>query len=269
MADGGRWTPARQAIKNVTANLDTGIAFGLMMYPSNNSCGTGGSDITPATGTAGAIETVLDDANSNGMTPTADALDAAGDALAPLSGQSYVLLVTDGGPNCNGSLPRESCTCTIADGCAGWGGDADFCLDSDRSIERVAALATAGVSTYVIGFDTSEWTAVLDGMAAAGDTERTTYVPVSSGTELENTLAELAGNVVSCSFTLDSTPSDYRYVRVKLNGVDVPHVSQTDGNSGWDLDGSRIDLVGATCDALKDAEDPELNIKVECEAVVL
>lgn len=267
MSTNDRWGDATEAIKNVTANLEAGVAFGLMLYPGNNYCGPGNLEVAPATGTADSIANELDDSGPNGMTPTAVSLDAAGTALAGVEGDSYVLLVTDGGPNCNGDHPKP-CTCTAAGQC-GWGSGSDFCLDRDRSVERVGALATAGISTYVIGFDTSEWTAVLNDMAAAGDTERETYVPVSSGTELEETLAELAGNVVSCTFELETAPSDYRFVSVKLNGTAIPHTSETGNASGWELEGNQIKLLGASCELLKDTEDAALKIQVECEPVIL
>ncbi|MCA9583122.1 MAG: hypothetical protein KC416_15090, partial [Myxococcales bacterium] len=145
----------------------------------------------------------------------------------------------------------------------------DNCLDDVRTISTVEQIAMAGIPTYVIGYDTATWQDTLNAMAAAGGTERTTYLPVDDGTSLESTLAELAGTAVSCNYELKTSPSDFRFVKVKLDGSVVEHVSRTQDGSGWELtDDNHVVLKGATCDALRQSASPELEITVECEVVV-
>lgn len=264
MKDDGRWGQAVGALKSVVSNLDTGIAFGLMMFPGpggGESCDAGAMSVMPAVGMGDAIAGALETTWPNGGTPTAPSLAIAKDVLAGVAGQSYVLLVTDGAPNCNAGLDPNHCEFTGFYGSEG-------CLDDTRSVGSVAELAAANIPTYVIGFDTDAWSDVLSSMASAGATGQD-YFPVDNGTSLESTLSELAGNVVSCSFELDSAPSDFSYVHVTLDGADVPHVSTTQDGSGWELLGSRIELRGSSCDGLKGNEDAELGITVECTPVIL
>ncbi|MCA9601598.1 MAG: VWA domain-containing protein [Myxococcales bacterium] len=272
MNDGNRWTQAVPAVNNVVANLESNIAFGLMLFGYAQTCGTGQVVVQPVLGAASDIDDALDATGPLGGTPTAASLDRARVELAKLSGASYVLLVTDGAPNCNGSLNRNSCQCTCSTSqckCTGTGGAATNCLDDTRTVQSVADLATAGIPTYVIGFDTDAWGDVLDAMASAGGTGSSAYIPVTDGTQLESKLSELAGNVVSCSYNLEMTPSDYRYVRVTLDGMDVKHVSQTGGTSGWVLTGNTVELKGSTCDYVKSTEGAKLSIKVACEQLLL
>lgn len=271
MLDDNRWAQAVPAVNNVVTNLESTIAFGLMLFPlpGGENCSTGSVVVTPATGTATAIATALSGTSPGGYTPSALSLDAARTALDGVTGDSYILFVTDGAPNCNAALNKNTCTCTYGnDGCGGPGLGATLCLDDDRTVASVASLATSVIPTYVIGFDATAWSGVLNDMAAAGGTERNTYISVSDGTALEAQLAALAGQVVSCTYELESEPSDYHYVSVTLDDVTVPHTSETNDNSGWTLTGKTIELLGATCETLQATEDADLKITVECEAVV-
>src|SRR5687768_13866381 len=102
-----RWTPAVAAIETVTEEFAEGVRFGLMRFGSGEMCDPGTVDVVPALGTAEPIAGALagDPAEvTGGSTPTATALAVAGDALADLPGANYVLLITDGAPNCNPEL---------------------------------------------------------------------------------------------------------------------------------------------------------------------
>lgn len=275
MAEDNRWNQAVPAVNNVVQNLQSNVAFGLMLYAGGDTCGTGEVVVAPAVETGGDIASALDDTEPEGGTPTAASLAAARSALAGVEGASYVVLVTDGAPNCNGSLSRNSCTCTCATQycyCAGFGGAATNCLDDTRAVEAVTALKDAGIPVYVIGFDAAQlqppFVATLNAMAAAGGTQQTEFIPVTDGTSLETAIADLAGNVISCSYMLDSTPSDPRYVRVKIDDVEVPMITDVNPTNGWDLNGQQLVLHGSTCDALKNTEGAKLTITVECELVV-
>lgn len=125
------------------------------------------------------------------------------------------------------------------------------------------------IGTYVIGYDTGEWVEVLDRMAAAGDTGRSTHFPVGDQASLESALRAVAGSVVSCTYELAMPPGDVHYVRVTVDGVDVPHESARSEGNGWVLEGDRrVTLVGSACDALKDGEAHAIGIVVECEPVL-
>jgi len=191
---------------------------------------------------------------------------AAQTALASLEGDSYILLVTDGAPNCNSALDGFSCTCT---------GPSCLlnnlnCLDDARTVAAIESAAAAGVGTYVIGYDTGSWASVLDAMAAAGGTGRTTHFPVGDGASLETALRDIGGSVVSCTYELEMPPGDIRYVRVTVDGMDVDHESVSGDGNGWRLEGDRtITLIGDDCDDLKDGESHDISIVVECTPIII
>jgi len=277
-----RWDPAVTAITSLTVSLDAQIRFGLMEFPSpsvsgvQGQCATGDMIVPPDLHTAGAIATALsgDPATKvGGGTPTAATLDAARQALAGLPGTSYVLLVTDGAPNCNATLDSQTCTCTSArtSDCSGApvdGGLAgrktpELCLDDDATVAAITALSAAGVHTFVIGYDTTDFDATLDRMAAAGGTARSTYYPVSDGAALESAFQSISGFVVSCTFELGVPPADARYVSVSIDGHRVRE------GTGWQLVGSRVvELVGDTCASVSDGKPHDILIVRECEPML-
>lgn len=268
-----RWTPSVMAVETVTATLEDRLEFGLMLFGSDEECGTGAVRVAPAPMNAAAIRTALTgspDAMTGGGTPTALSLDAARTALATVAGARYVLLVTDGAPNCNSSLDPSSCRCTAPGGGCGWAGDGLNCLDDARAVAAVRALREAGINTFVIGYDTAMWADVMDRMAAEGGTPYTRHIAVSDRASLEGALRDIGGSVVSCSFDLSSPPGDVRYVRVTVDGRMVDHESvRMDGN-GWRLEGDRtVTLQGADCAGVQDGMPHTIEVVVECTPVII
>lgn len=264
-----RWNPAVDAINTATAALEDRVNFGLMLFGSDLVCGAGAVTVPCGPMNASAIASELSGDPASivrGGTPTAASLEVARSELASLEGKSYVLLVTDGAPNCNEALSGASCRCT--------GGSCAFnnlnCLDDANAIAAVEALAADGIGTYVIGYDTSEWADVLDQMASAGDTGRTSHFPVGDEASLESALRDIGGSVVTCSYELEMPPGNIRYVRVTVDGTDVDHESVTGDGNGWVLEGDRtINLVGTACENLEDGEAHDISIVVECEPVLI
>ncbi|MBN2196152.1 MAG: hypothetical protein JW751_25270 [Polyangiaceae bacterium] len=138
-------------------------------------------EIGPARETVPVILDVLDATDPSGLTPTAAALELAqmyfeSGAGSMLEGESYVLLVSDGGPNCNSGLAcsDDACTLTLDGVCSDSGCCADqnslWCVDSFNTEDRIDDLATmADVRTLVVplpGFEPyADW---YSDFAAAG-----------------------------------------------------------------------------------------------------
>ena len=105
-------------------------------------------------------------------TPTASALEAAGQALSERPTPSdFIVLATDGGPGCNQRLDPQACTCLNAS-CVLFD-MAENCLDDARTIETVRRLREdSGIQTFVLGLTSEDFLAearqVLDDMAVAG-----------------------------------------------------------------------------------------------------
>ena len=154
-----------------------------------------------------------------GGTPTAATLL---DLAAKLSNvkDTFVLLATDGGPNCNQNLACSVDTCILniegLGGCMTGGANCcqnsnQNCLDDKRAIDSVKALKTGGISTYVVGIPGSDiYGPVLDSMAEEGGTARATspkYWRVDNTDALAGSLLEIADSITKrCTVTLLKSP---------------------------------------------------------------
>lgn len=247
-----RWTPSVAALGSITGQLDAEMRFGLMMYPSDNECGAGDVQVPIGFGTSAMIGGVLDTTCPGGRTPTSAALSASqgvfdmrtsGPDESP--GVPFVLLVTDGSPNCVD------------------GGDA-----VTESVAAVQGLAAGGIRTYVIGYDTqgTDLGLVLDQLAAAGNTGDVAHRPVEDELSLLNEFQSIAASAVSCSYVLMEPVADGSYVRVTLDG----HQVNLDDADGWLLgdDMMSVSLQGGACNSLQDGGDHLLEVTVECEVVL-
>jgi hypothetical protein len=288
MTEGGRWTPSVSALKRVTMELQSQIAFGLAMFPAPppdpsmviggafacltapdpqmcldmielQSCAPGGV-ITPiAIDNAAAIGMVLDQTIPGGGTPTPETLQTL---VAEFANQSvdpdsippvkYILLVTDGQPTCP----------------VGMGSDVTP-ADVDASNAAMDALTAAGVKTYVIGYDTNTpgneaLAQVLDGFAQRGGTGDTMHRPVEDEESLLMVLQSIASELVSCTYVLDNPPSRADFVLVKLDGMQI---NLNDPN-GWMLVGDRtVEVQGAACEQLRSTGSHSIEVSVQCSVV--
>jgi len=171
--------------------------------------------------------------------------------LNALSGDSFVVLVTDG---------RETCSPT----------EVDKLLKTDAP----TALEKLGVRTYVIGVPGSEQAReFLSSLAEAGGTVRSAdcyYGPLDTqgnchfdmttstnfGTDLVESLAQINAEVLSCSFSIPEAtggaPVDLTQVKVSLNGLNIPFIASEPCDSatdGWQYTPGNacIRLCGAAC----------------------
>jgi hypothetical protein len=285
----GRWVPSVQAVRGITADLQSKVNFGLALFPDQpvlpdiNAClmqadptmclnqalqGLGmagvctpGKIVVPVgPNTAALIGTTLDTTISQGGTPTGETLQnlVGTFGMIPMDPDKipaprFVLLVTDGQPTCpNG------------------GGENTTQPDIDLANDGIDKLLALGVRTYVIGYDTSGpgnemFASVLDGFAMRGGTGDTMHRPVENEQSLRDELQRIAGDVVSCSFVLDKAPPRADYVLVKIDGVQV----NLDDPNGWHLIGDRtVELTGSTCEMLKSPGNHQVDAEVRCQLVV-
>jgi hypothetical protein len=264
MGDEGRWEPSRAAVESVTEQLDDAIRFGLMLFPLDDgsggfgfpddtlACADGKLEVPIALNNAGAIADRLGQTFPFGGTPTGGTLDTAVDTLEALRNQpdkvaapQFVLLVSDGQP-----------TCPAGDGYETTQPDIKLATDAiDKLLEQ-------GVKTYVIGYDTQSdaaLAAVLDEFAQHGGTMQ--HRPVEDEDTLIREFQEIAGEVVSCSFTLEKEPEDPQYVYVTLDDEQL-HL-----NEGWTISGSTVTLTGPACEKLQDGKEHRLLVQVKCDLV--
>ncbi len=217
-------------------------------------------------------------------TPTAATLRELEPTILGLDGKkTYVVLMTDGAPNCNPGLrcgvdacipniehfSADGITCDDSFNCCApqIGGD---CVDADASEAAVLDYEKAGVDTFVVGMPGSEaYRAVLNRLATAGNTARpgpTSYYAVSDTDELSLALRSIGAQVaISCDLPLSETPEDPALVNVYFDDRVVPKSD----DDGWRYSGKdRIEFVGATCDTLSSGDVLNVQVRSGCPTVV-
>lgn len=290
MASDGKWDTVRAVVAEIVRAMGPRINPGVAVFPGQvDACATGVElvAVSPGDQTAGgkdgptttSIVSALAATPAGGGTPTRAALEGARAALAKVKGKSFVVLATDGAPNCvRTSCPSSLCTLNIdgIQGCSPGGPtccdlpDTTACLDGDGTQSAVAALKSANVPTYVVGVPGSEtYASVLDRLASAGGTARTGATPLyykvdsTSQAALTTTLKKVTAQITAtCTFDLESTPIP-DLVNVFLDGALVPH----DTTNGWTIDGARVTLVGKTCAAVKSGDAFRVQITTGCSTV--
>jgi hypothetical protein len=230
----------------------------------------------------------LDATAPGGGTPTAAALDAAltyfttGDGK-DLKGDRFVLLATDGGPNCGESTTTcsaDHCTPNLdglcpasEDNCCR--GEGSYCLDDAAVLDKIRALAAAQVPTFVIGIPgTESYAEYLDAFATAGGVpnpkKKPAYYAVSAegGVEgLTRTFRDITTHLVrSCDVDLGPVAPDKRLVNV---AVDCDIVPSEDG-AGWNITDdapTTLVLAGDTCTRVKREGARRIDVVYGCPTV--
>ena len=314
-----KWGEMRQALTAALSvqKVRSNINFGLELFPNSGdpnapidpndsnpttSCAVPGDtnvaiEVPIETGTdkVNTILAAVNGAAPAGGTPTNRALQQAYTYFTTspgkdLVGDKFVLLATDGGPNCNSGLSctKESCTqnmdllCgdhtvnTKINCCDGAG---YICLDDVATVGEINNLAAAGIKTYVVGIPGSEaYSTTLDEMATAGQAPNTMagathqYYAVSAS----NSLADLQAAfedittklVTSCDIPLTKSPTDISQVQVAIECQKINQVAPDAGTGGFFVDYSftpaHIQLVGSTCSNMQLNGAREVDIVVGC-----
>jgi hypothetical protein len=237
-----KWPVMRDALTTVVEQYQSGIRFGLMLYPVGDSCLAGGVDAQVAMQNAGPISGDLDATRPEGGTPTHTTLAGAQSYYASVTspGARYVLLATDGEPNCGDPNDDEAPTVT-------------------ESIAAIGSLRDNAIMTFVLGFggNVNNHPDTLQAMADAGGTGD--YFAANSPEELAAALGAIAGEVglPSCSFRLDRSPSDASELVVYQVSQDSSH------QSGWDWDAgtNTLTFYGAACDAILGGQTDSVTIQ--------
>lgn len=295
MQDGNKWSTVRSVVGGIVQRMGPRANFGAAVFPSTRSadpCAPGIEVFAPRqgdspAGVAGPTTVGLlaaTNVDPHGGTPTAVTLASLAPSIAALPGRTFVVLATDGGPNCNveASCGVDKCIPNIesaAEQCQpnkppnccdpSVGGPAN-CLDEDATVRAVDALKLAGIPTYVVGIPGSgPYSALLDRVATAGGTARDVppyYYRVDSvdRAAFDQTLSQVAARATAtCVIPLGKAPPDPDRVNVYLDGVVVPG----DRTNGWVLDGTTVTLVGDTCDRVLSGEALGVRVVAGCPTV--
>ncbi len=295
-----RYAALSRAIQAVLLRVGHRVNYGATLFPTQDAaCDAGdeihelgpGDDVSFAV--SGELGPVLrafmfqvNRRAPTGGTPVALALDGLLPRLREAGGDTYVFLLTDGGPNCNSNAHCGADACIpsiegvrISDGlrcnqdvncCDGSVFGPDNCLDTSGSLAAVQALAAAGVHTFVIGIPGSEaYSNLLDQLAVAGGVSRPEsprYYRVADADELLRTVSALGSTVaLGCTIDLREPPPDPALVNLFFDGQLIP----SDPLEGWTFsDESTVQVQGAACDLLRAGEVLQADVVAGCPSII-
>lgn len=290
-----RWEPLKEALvgsSGIVTSFQSGIRFGFAAYTHQAQNGAAACPLFHATsiGTNN-FETIKDeydavssdpvdpdvplvnDVNpSKGETPTGAAIHAAAAVLADFAaiGPKYILLVTDGEPD----------TCTAPDPQCG----------QDESIAAAQAAFAQGIGTFAIGVGEIGLQHLLD-LANAGSGQpvqqraapencegavfnlgsystsggNATVFNPSDPQQLKADIAGVVGSTRSCVYTMNE---EVELEKANLGTVLVNDVvAEYEDEDGWRMNSStEIELLGASCVAVKTTINPDVYISFPCES---
>ena len=302
-----KWDAIKSALSTSLDKVKEKMSLGLEVFPhdptgaianpcSGNCCAMPTDSaavevaVGPGTSTLSSIVSTVDGTTPGGATPTAAALQAA---LAyftgpgkDVKGDHYVVLATDGGPNCDASLTCDAdhCTRNLDGACAAGtnccdptsGGSRIDCLDDAAVVSALDALSAAGVKTFVVGIPGSEaYATYLDEFATAGGMTNPAappkYFAVSASGDVGGLSAvfdTITGELItSCRLQLSSTPEDLTKLNVYVDGTLIPQ----SGPDGWSIDTSTspptIVLEGTTCADIETKGAKVVDIQYGCPTI--
>lgn len=296
-----KWDALKSALGTALDNTAAEINYGLELFPYSTTkeipleCDTGCCDVDDGVGGVNVpiqagqsgvdqIKAALTATSPGGGTPTAAALKAAltyfSDPTNKLDGKKFVLLATDGGPNCNANNTCDAKTCTPnLDGQCPSGNccslDGTYCLDDSDVVTEIQALAHIGVSTFVVGIPgTEQYATYLDAFAKAGGATNPSAPPSYYAVSAKNGVQGLVDVFTSitthlvrdCDVALDSTPTNLDLVNVAVDCKVIPYA---DG-AGWSVTGSdmkTLSLMGDACHAIQTSGAERVDVVYGCPTV--
>lgn len=227
-------------------------------------------------------------AGIDGGTPAAPTLSTILEPLSELEGDTFVVLITDGAPNCNDRvvcnaaacipnierLSYAGLDCTGSLNCCAPSSQNPVanlnCVDARASVEAVQALRDAGINTFVIGMPGSEpYEQLLNEMAEVGGTARdggSKYYSVADTAALQEALTAITVSVaISCDIPLDYEPPERDLVNVYFDDTLVEY----DPEAGWEwTDDGGVAIRGDACRRLRSGDVLEVQILAGCKTVV-
>lgn len=264
-----KWSVLVSVLREVLPRIESNVALGLLMFPvgpeeggAKAACTRAPSvAVAPTFGNAAAVLAALDPVVPGGGTPTFAALTATAGYFTrtpdPL-GQRYVLLATDGAPNCNRDLDPTTCVCAAPEEVCrpGHPGYFESCLDDRRTLTAIRELSARGIGTFVVGLlGVESMASVLDAMAVAGGHPLPgprRFYSATSRDALTRALRGITSALVDCRFRLDTAPPDPDLVDVRLGDERLVRDPQHRDGWGWsDASHREIAFYGATCERVQ------------------
>jgi len=316
------WDAVNTALADALVDASPAVSFGLQLFPGqsvikdcdgSDCCGIAGTEVDVEVGPGeeprAAIIDRLSRTQPGGGTPTAEALARAYQYYttgpgADLDGGKFVLLATDGGPNCNegNSCEADQCTLNIDGACSVdplncCATTPTGCLDDENVLAQIEQLYQAGIDTFVVGLaGTEEYADQLDAFAEAGGRAREgtaeRYYKVAatgSAAGLTDVLYDITRQLVQqCDVELAPGDLDLNELNVAVDcnviPFDIPEATGEGGGAGasgdpydgpsyWWIDGLEtgeiptVHLGGDICGVIKTQGVERIDILRGCPTV--
>jgi hypothetical protein len=250
-----KWAQVTAAINQVVGATDGAVDWGLKFFATGPSaCAVAGTvevPIAPANATA--ISAAIAATMPGGNTPTRLAEGSAVAYLQSLTDTNpkYILLATDGLPNCG---PGAN---SVSD-------------DSPATIQAVADALAAGFPTFVVGIGNTMGAVTLDAMAMAGGVPQmgaaTTFYQVGDTASLVTVLDAIVGATVSCTYDLGTPPAGASNAAIKVFGDGAQIPIDPSLTNGWEYGpaAGQITIYGSACDAIKTRTTKTVSVTYIC-----
>jgi hypothetical protein len=227
-----------------------------LLFPADQTCGVPG-ELQLAGVSLAEVATTYRTADVGGGTPTSETLKlVASLPVAPEAGDRWVVLVTDGQPNCNPDLPYDcsdaaACRCTV--GVCEKAYCKLGCFDDTGLVAASAALATAGDHFVAVGVgpDAQLEQPLVEQLALEMPYEQT--LQRADLTALAPKIAARLKESRRCVAWLDRDVPAEAFMMVSLGDRVLQEAE-------WTRDGRRIRVSGDACEALKSDETVALSV---------
>jgi hypothetical protein len=285
-----RWDLVGQVLGQVLGDADPLLEVGAKFYPRalpevimtpEEACSVDtGIDLSPNRGNVPAFLDIFATTEPRGGTPTALGLGEVRDFFAsrPAPGvPRFVILATDGGPNCNPDtgIPHTVCLCTgQPEDCSS---DATFgpfnCIDEMRTLEVIESIFTDNnIPVYVIGIldpTRPDLADVLDQMADAGGRPREVpgerrFYSAAEPDDLRAAVTTITESIARCVFRVDPVPGPLDRVELRIDDILIPR--DPGRIEGWDFTSegrSELTLFGGACERVT-RTGGEVSAEIEC-----
>ncbi len=254
---GTKWDAAQAALAGLLTNNVGKAQWGLSLFPPNpsqNTCGKANIDVPLLLGSEAAILTKINSltneilASPRGSTPTADALKTVRDgaSLTATDRGNFVVLVTDGLPQCNSAS------------------------DVTATIDELYARSPS-VRTFVVGVgsETASNPTLLNDWAAHGHTDRTDpnqkYYQANDATQLASAFSTIFNQTASCQFAVTPPNNvDATLVVGQIDGASLPN----DPINGFTYDAATKSgtFHGTACDKITQHTAMKVGVVYGCPA---
>jgi hypothetical protein len=261
-----KWAQVFAAVQQVVTTTDTTVNWGLKFFADTDGlCGVGNGvavTVGPHNGSAMVAQFQASTKANGGLdggsrTPTRLAVQAGAAYLATLTDANprYILLATDGLPNCSPDNPTNQ----TAD-------------DSAGATAAIAAAATMGFKTFVVGIGNTMGDATLNMFADAGGEAQTGaathFYQINDTASLVSALGAILGHAVSCRFDIGAAPNSMTsddFIDVFGDGTAIPKDSTM--TNGWyytNTAHTSIEIYGPTCDKITGGAIRNVTVTFRC-----